>query len=85
MTTPTPTANADAVHWIGTEDDQFAERLKACRSRRTQYGQRSCSEKDGSCEECEHDMARALRDTPDRRKKLGIPLNAEIDQDGYFF
>lgn len=51
------------IYWIGSEDAQFAERMKACRARRKQYGQRSCEEKDGSCDECEDDMARALRVT----------------------
>lgn len=71
----------ESFHWLGTEDEQFAERLKACKARRKQYGQSSCFEKDGSCDECEDDMHRALRDTPERRKKLGIPLNARIDYD----
>lgn len=81
--TSTPAAQG-TVNWIGCEDEQFAERMKACKARRKQYGQSSCFEKDGSCGECEDGMARALRDTPARRKKLGVPLNAEIDHDGYF-
>lgn len=65
------------IRWIGTEDEQFAERMKACRARRKQYGQSLCSEKDGSCDECEEDMARALRDTPKRRAKIAAELAAE--------
>lgn len=71
------------IKWIGYEDEQFAERMKACKARRRQYGQGCCEEKDGSCDECEDDMARALRDTPERRKKLGIPLDARIDHDAF--
>lgn len=55
--------NDRTVYWIGNEDEQFAERVKACKARRKEYGQASCFEKDGSCDECEHDMAVALRVT----------------------
>lgn len=65
-----------AINWIGTEDEQSAERMKACRARRKQYGQLCCEERDGSCAECEDDMAVALRDTPERRAKLGLPPQA---------
>lgn len=52
---------AEVIHWQGTEDQQHAARMKACRSRRKKYGQSHCPEKDGSCDECEMDMAFALR------------------------
>jgi len=61
-----PTSGVEAgqtIYWVGNEDQQFAERMKACRARRKKYGQSSCDEKDGSCDECEDDMARALRVT----------------------
>lgn len=54
------------TYWIGNEDQQFAERMKACRARRKQYGQGCCEDKDGSCDECEDDMARALRVTKEQ-------------------
>ncbi len=54
------------TYWIGSEDEQFAERIKACRARRKKYGQPSCEEKDGSCDECESDMAWALRVTKEK-------------------
>lgn len=51
----------ECIHWAETEDQQFAERKEACLARRKQYGNASCEEKDGSCSECEQDMAEALR------------------------
>lgn len=48
------------IHWSGTEAQQHGERMKACRARRRLYGQRSCDVRDGSCAECEYDMALAL-------------------------
>ncbi|HEY5793429.1 MAG TPA: hypothetical protein VIU82_00315 [Bosea sp. (in: a-proteobacteria)] len=54
------------VYWIGTEDDQHRERIKACRARCKLYGRSSCEDKDGSCDECEEDMAHALRVTKER-------------------
>lgn len=44
-----------------SEDEQFAEQAKACRSRRKQYGQNHCDEKDGTCTECEYDAQAVLR------------------------
>jgi hypothetical protein len=44
-----------------SEDEQFAEQAKACRSRRKQYGQSHCDERDGSCTECEYDAQTVLR------------------------
>jgi hypothetical protein len=44
-----------------SEDEQFDEQCKACKSRRRQYGQSHCEEKDGSCSECEHDAQVILR------------------------
>lgn len=49
------------IEWEGTEAQQQAERMKACRARRRQYGQDECDDRDGSCTECEMDMAWALR------------------------
>jgi len=48
------------ILWEGSEDQEFSLRMKACRARRRKYGQRNCDDKDGSCSECEHDMALAL-------------------------
>lgn len=50
------------VYWIGAEDQQQVERMKACRARCAQYGDDDC-DKDGSCAECEFDMTEALRVT----------------------
>lgn len=48
------------TYWMGSEDQEHRERVKACRERSKQYG--PCDEEQkGSCAECEHDMARALR------------------------
>lgn len=52
---------SETIHWIGTEDDEQAERMKACKARRKRWGQGDCEDKDGSCSECEYDMAVALR------------------------
>lgn len=49
------------MRWSGTEEQQYQARMKACRSRRKQHGERVCPEKDGSCTECEMDMAFILR------------------------
>lgn len=63
LTPHVPVAHAAAavIEWVGSEDKQHAASMAACRARRKQYGQSSCEEKDGSCAECEHDMAVALR------------------------
>ena len=45
--------------WSGSEDEQLAERMKACRERRQQWGDDEC-DGDGSCDECAFDMAKAL-------------------------
>lgn len=55
-----PVGGASEYHWEGSEEEQHRERMKACSARRKQYGQSSCDEKDGSCDECGHDMAVAL-------------------------
>lgn len=56
--------------WIGTEEQQSDERMKACQQRRQQWGDDDCDH-DGSCEECAADMAKALetRESKARRVK----------------
>lgn len=51
----------EAIYWRGTEDQQHAERIKACRARRKAYPELGCADMDGSCSECSYDMAMALR------------------------
>lgn len=48
------------IYWIGTEDQQHEERMKACRSRRKQWPDDEC-DRDGKCDECSYDMMIALR------------------------
>lgn len=58
------------IHWQGTQEQEIAERMKACRERRAEWGENCCEEKDGSCSECEYDMAVALRVTDAGRAAL---------------
>lgn len=58
------------IYWRGSEDEEHRERMKACKARRKQWGQASCAEKDGSCPECDHDMAVALRITKEEYDAL---------------
>ena len=51
----------ETVYWMGSEEDEQRERLKACKARIAQYGDDDMCEHDGMCGECEHDMAVALR------------------------
>ena len=48
------------------EDEQFEEQGKACAARRQAYGQKHCTDRDGSCSECEWDAQHVLR------KKYGV-------------
>lgn len=74
---------ADAIAWIGTDDEQHAERQKACRARRKQYGQSSYETRDGSCPDCEHDMAVALRETARHEDPIAQTCNiADIPTSG---
>jgi len=64
------------ITWSGTEDQQWAERIKACQSRCKQWGYTDCADEggEGICAECEDDMAVAL-ETPAskiRRAKLAM-------------
>jgi hypothetical protein len=58
----------DAVQWQGTEDSQHAERMKACKARCQRWG--DCDEGDGSCAECDSDMAEALETTESMKRRL---------------
>lgn len=51
---------SNTIYWIGTEDQQHEERMKACRERREQYPDDEC-DNDGSCFECTVDMWEALQ------------------------
>lgn len=44
-----------------SEDEQFAQQWRACKSRRKQYGEGHCLDKDGSCGECDYDSQVVLR------------------------
>ena len=59
------------IYWEGTEEQEHAERMKACRERRAQWGEDDCDLKDGSRSECTHDMAEAL-ETVASKKARGI-------------
>ncbi len=48
-----------SYEWVGTEDQQHEERMKACLSRRKTCPDDECDE-DGSCTECKYDMHEAL-------------------------
>ena len=65
-TTPTnesPAPQAEASeHAPWSEDEEDAERLLACASRRKKYGDENCEcDEDGSCVECEYDMQDVLK------------------------
>lgn len=60
---------AHTYEWWGSEDRQHAERMKACRERRQQYGEDDCDDRDGSCSECEQDMAEALETAASRTRR----------------
>lgn len=60
-------SQANTYEWAGTEDQQHRERMKACRSRRKAYPDDDC-DRDGSCYECEQDMAEAL-ETPASKER----------------
>lgn len=49
------------IYWHGSEDDAHRERVKACKSRCKQWGKEDCPRPDHFCDECESDMALALR------------------------
>jgi hypothetical protein len=49
------------IYWIGTEDDEERELLKACNARCKQWGDEDCPRPDHYCTECEYDKAIALR------------------------
>lgn len=56
------------IEWEGTEAQQHRARMKACRERRAQWGD-DC-EGDGSCEECEMDMAEAMETSASRARRF---------------
>jgi len=58
----------NAVQWWGTEDSQHAERMNACKARCQRWG--DCDEGDGSCAECDSDMAEALETTESMKRRL---------------
>jgi hypothetical protein len=49
------------IYWTGTEDDRERELLAACKARCKQWGKEDCPRPDHFCDECESDMAVALR------------------------
>ncbi len=58
---PAPQAEA-SEHAPWSEDEEDAERLLACASRRKKYGDENCEcDEDGSCVECEYDMQDVLK------------------------
>lgn len=67
------TASPETIYWIGTEDEQHIARMKACKARRKEWGEDDCDEKDGSCAECEMDMAYDLRVTKEQWEAAGCP------------
>lgn len=69
----------DAVHWWGTDDSQHAERMKACKARCKRWG--DCDEEDGSCAECDSDMAEALETRGSMKRRL---RNYEARVDRFF-
>lgn len=69
----------DAVQWWGAEDSQHAERMKACKARFQRWG--DCDEDDGSCAECDSDMAEALETNASMKRRL---RNYEARVDRFF-
>lgn len=60
------------IEWVGTEAQQHEQRMKACRERCAEWG-RDC-DGDGSCTDCEMDMAEAL-ETPASRARYTAALS----------
>ncbi|MFX4086917.1 hypothetical protein ACKU27_17645 [Sphingobium yanoikuyae] len=69
----------DAVQWWGAEDSQHAERMRACKARFQRWG--DCDEEDGSCAECDSDMAEALETNASMKRRL---RNYEARVDRFF-
>lgn len=61
---------SNMIHWSGSEDDQHRELMRACKARCKQWGKSGCPRPDHFCDECEHDMAKALR-TPSPLQREG--------------
>ena len=68
----------DEIEWEGTEAQQLRERMTACRERRAQWGD-DCPG-NGSCEECETDMALALETDTSRARRLAARARKESDR-----
>ncbi len=57
-----------------SEDEEDAERLLACASRRKKYGDENCEcDEDGSCVECEYDMQDVLKKRYAPLKHIATP------------
>ncbi|WP_286880851.1 hypothetical protein [Sphingomonas sp.] len=66
------------IEWEGTEAEQLRERMTACRERRAQWGD-DCPG-NGTCEECETDMALALETDTSRARRLAARARKESDR-----
>ena len=51
----------ETIYWTGSEDEEHRELLKACEARCRRWGKDGCPQPDHFCDECQHDMAVALR------------------------
>lgn len=74
MTTPAtqtllPVTPEPAIRWQGTEDEQHAARMKVCTERCALYNDDDC-DRDGSCSECDVDMALELETPASLRHRL---------------
>lgn len=66
---PLPVTPEPAIRWQGTEDEQHAARMKVCTERCALYNDDDC-DRDGSCSECDVDMALELETPASLRHRL---------------
>lgn len=69
------------IIWSGTEDEQHAVRLKVCKERCALYNDDDC-DRDGSCSECDYDMAEELETRASLRRRVAYWQARAKDLDG---